>query len=177
MLYRLLSHLLDYPTRDFYEHLPEMRALSSAETGLDTEVQATLQEFMRTAQEMSLTELQERYVNTFDMNQDHSMHLTHHTYGDDRGRGPALIELDEHFKGNGYEVNGKRELPDYLPLILEYVSTLDKTEAKWFLGQMKRVLRLLADNLEKANSSYAGLLRLVAAQATLIPQGAEPGTA
>lgn len=177
MLYRLLSHLLDYPTRDFYEHLSEMRALTSTQAELDADMRATLQAFMRAAQAMSLTELQERYVNTFDMNQDHSLHLTHHTYGDDRGRGPALIELDEHFKANGFEVNGKRELPDYLPLILEYVSTLDKVEANWFLGQMKRVLRLLVGNLEKANSAYADLVRLVETQATLIPQSTEPRTA
>ena len=168
MLYRLLSHLLDYPSREYYQNLDELHAVTQSDDSLTDETRQTLQTFIKQSQSLSLTALQEQYVNTFDMNENHSLLLTHHTLGDDRGRGPALIELDEHYKENGFEVNGNRELPDYLPLILEYVSTLDKTEANWFLSQMKRVLQLLAENLENANSIYASLIRLVEAQAVLI---------
>jgi len=172
LLYRLLSRLLDYPDRELYENLSELRAITETDTSIDAGARSTLKEFLCESEAKSLTEWQEEYVNTFDLKQDNSLHLTHHTYGEERGRGPALIELDEHYKTYGYEVDGKRELPDFLPLILEYVSTLDVMEANWFLGQMKRVLQLLVGNLEIAASPYAKLVALVEAQATIMPHDA-----
>ena len=83
------------------------------------------------------------YVQTFDMTPEHDLHLTHHLFGDDRGRGPALIDLSEHYKGMGLELE-KGEIPDYLPLILEFVSTLDEMQARVFLGDAAKVLKVLA---------------------------------
>jgi nitrate reductase delta subunit len=170
MLFKVLSRLLDYPDQELYDKLPELHAMISGEDSLPAETRLLLGHFMHWAQHRTLTQWQVNYVQTFDLTQDHSLHLTHHTFGDDRGRGPALIELDEHFKSYGYEVNERRELPDYLPLILEYVSTLDDTQARWFLGQMKRVLQLLAENLDKAESPYAALVRLVESLASVMPR-------
>ena len=104
--------------------------------------------------------LQQDYVKTFDMVPEHSLHLTHHLFGDDRGRGPALVDLSEHYKGMGLGMK-EGELPDYLPLILEYVSILDEFAARMFLADAKKVLTVLAANLEKSGSHYAPLLRLV----------------
>jgi nitrate reductase delta subunit len=99
-------------------------------------------------------------VQTFDMVPEHSLHLTHHLFGDDRGRGPALVDLSEHYKGMGLEMK-EGEIPDYLPLILEYVATLDEVAARLFLADAGKVLTVLAANLENAKSRYAPLLRLV----------------
>ncbi len=104
--------------------------------------------------------LQENYVNTFDMVPEHDLHLTHHLFGDDRGRGPALVDLSEHYKAAGLDVAAK-EIPDFLPLILEYVSTLDDMGARVFLGDAAKVLTVLAANLEKAESPYAKLMRII----------------
>jgi nitrate reductase delta subunit len=106
------------------------------------------------------TKLQQIYVDTFDMTPEHDLHLTHHLFGEDNGRGPALIDLGEHYKANGLEVKS-REIPDYLPLILEYVSTLDEQLASDFLGDAGKVLIVLAENLEKANSPYSRLIRII----------------
>ncbi len=73
---------------------------------------------------------------------------------------PALIDLSEHFKSAGLEVE-EGEIPDYLPLILEYVSTLDEMQARVFLGDAAKVITVLAENLEKAESPYSRLLRIV----------------
>ena len=107
-----------------------------------------------------LLELQENYVNTFDMVPEHDLHLTHHLFGDDRGRGPALVDLSEHYKAAGLDVAAK-EIPDFLPLILEYVSTLDDMGARVFLGDAAKVLTVLAANLEKGESPYTKMIRII----------------
>ncbi|HIF54503.1 MAG TPA: nitrate reductase molybdenum cofactor assembly chaperone, partial [Methylococcaceae bacterium] len=80
----------------------------------------------------------------------------------DRERGPALIELAELYKSTGFEI-GDGELPDYLPLILEYVSTMDEeASALAFLQQTSQAVDIIATNLEKNESPYAPLVRMVA---------------
>jgi nitrate reductase delta subunit len=108
----------------------------------------------------NLIGMQSDYVRTFDMTPEHDLHLTHHLFGDDSGRGPALIDLSEHYKAAGLEVD-ENEIPDFLPLILEYVSMLDDMQARVFLGDAAKVITVLAENLEKAKSPYARLLRII----------------
>jgi hypothetical protein len=80
-------------------------------------------------------------------------------FGDDRGRGPALINLTEYFKEFGLQAD-ERELPNYLPL-LEFSSTLEETEAQVFMNQTVKVLTQLAANLEKSASPYAPLIWVI----------------
>jgi len=159
-IYTVLSRLLDYPSEELMTHLDEIQELIASESGLsDSEREAVLK-VVAWMQATSLIELQGNYVDTFDHTPEHSLHLTHHSFGESRERGPALVELTEHFKAHGMAaVDG--ELPDYLPLILEYVTTLDEMQATFFLGETANVLDLLAQSLEKANSPYAPLIRLI----------------
>jgi nitrate reductase delta subunit len=113
-----------------------------------------------------LTDLQADYVQTFDMTAEHSLHLTHHLFGDDKNRGPALIDLGELYKDYGVEVVGN-ELPDYLPLVLEFAAYMDANEATVFLSDAKKVLGVLTENLQKAASPYAALLSIIDNRATL----------
>ena len=113
--------------------------------------------------------LEEEYVRTFDMVPEHSMHMTHHLIGEDKNRGPALIDLGEYYKGYGFELNAEaKELPDYLPLMLEFVSLLDAEEAKLFLSRWTKVLRQLRVNLEDGGSPYADLIQLVEQRSQLV---------
>ncbi len=170
MIFRILSRLLDYPDRELLAHLDELRDVICGDPDLEADERQALTAFVDWMQGRGLTALQGEYVQCFDLNPDHSLHLTHHSLGDDRSRGPALIELDEHYKAWGLEANARRELPDYLPLILEYVSVLDQTEARWFLAQMRPVVAHLAGNLKASGSPYAPLVEQVAERARLIPQ-------
>ena len=161
IIYTILSRLLDYPDQELKDNLVIIRkALALQPKQLEEEEKEVLEHFLQHLQEESLLQLQQDYVQTFDMVPEHSLHLTHHLFGDDRGRGPALVDLGEHYKGMGMEMrNG--EIPDYLPLILEYVATLDEMGARVFLADAAKVLTVLAANLEKSDSPYAPLLRLV----------------
>ncbi|MCW8827458.1 MAG: nitrate reductase molybdenum cofactor assembly chaperone [Gammaproteobacteria bacterium] len=167
-IYKILSALLDYPNQELVEHLPEIRAEIDGSQNIEKEEKEALYKFLDHLTSMPLTEQQADYVKTFDMTPEHSLHLTHHLFGDDndRNRGPALIDLAGLYQDYGIEV-ATNELPDFLPLILEFTSLLEEKEATMFLSDAHKVLALLADNLTKAGSPYAALLSIVKSRATL----------
>src|SRR3990167_6882135 len=159
-IYKMLSVMLDYPTQELLEHLPELREKMVSCTDMDDLERAAVLKVLQYLGSASLTELQERYVQTFDLTAEHSLHLTHHLFGDDKNRGPALIDLGELYKDYGVEVL-TNELPDYLPLILEFAAYLDDSEANVFLSDASKVLGVLTDNLKQAGSPYAALLSII----------------
>ena len=167
ILYKVLSRLLDYPETELKEHLAEIREVLVSEPEISEEERQVISKFVDHMAQTELFDLEKEYVQTFDMVPEHSLHLTHHLFGDDRGRGPALVDLGEHYKGMGLEAR-KGELPDYLPLILEYVSTLDDTAARVFLSDALKVITVVASNLEQSHSPYAPLLRLVEGRGQLL---------
>lgn len=168
LFYKITSALLEYPDQELKSAMPEIAELLQSE-GISADERNALQKFMQWLDAQDVTELQAGYVKTFDMTPEHSLHLTHHLFGDDRGRGPALIDLTEYYRQYGLQME-EGELPDYLPLVLEFVSTLDELEAKVFLGQTVKVLTQLAANLETAESPYAPLVRMVEKRGQLVPQ-------
>ncbi len=159
-IYTILARLLDYPDAELMENLPEIHELLKADPSVSKQESDALAQFISWMQLHDLIGLQGDYVQTFDMTPEHDLHLTHHLFGDDNGRGPALIDLSEHYKSAGLELE-EGEIPDFLPLILEYVSTLDDMQARVFLGDAAKVITVLAENLEKKESPYARLLRIV----------------
>ncbi len=167
-IYKIISVLLEYPEVELIENLPEIRALVAESTEIDAAERVALRKFLDHLVSMTLTELQAEYVRTFDSIPEHSLHLTHHLFGDDsdRERGPALIDLGEMFKEYGVKTV-TNELPDYLPLLLEFTSYLDDNEATVFLSDVNKVLGILAENLTKANSPYAAPISIIESRATL----------
>lgn len=167
-MYKILSVLLEYPEQELIDYLPEIRTIVDESTDIDVAERAAMQGFIDYLASMPLTELQIGYVDTFDRIPEHSLHLTHHLFGDesDRDRGPALIDLSEMFKEYGVKTV-TNELPDYLPLLLEFASYLDENEATVFLSDVNKVLKTLTDNLTKANSPYAVPLSIIESRATL----------
>ncbi len=163
MFYKLLSKLLEYPDQILAAALPQLHGV--LRQGFEATEWVVLERFMRHLADQDLTESQAAYVQTFDLTPEHALHLTHHLFGDDKNRGPALIDLTEYYKQYGLEIaandGSPHELPDYLPLLLEFAAQLDAEEARMFLSQWSKVLNQLAANLEKAESPYAPLVRLV----------------
>ena len=172
MFYRIVSSLLEYPDADLRAALPEIQAAVAGADALGPEERSVLAAFLDKLTARVTSEplvLEEDYVRTFDMVPEHSLHLTHHLIGEDKNRGPALIDLGEYYKGYGFELNADaKELPDYLPLMLEFISMLEGEEAKLFLSRWTKVLRQLRVNLEDAGSSYADLLKLLELRSQLV---------
>ncbi len=167
-IYKILSVLLEYPEQELIDNLPEIHTIVAESTEIDAAEKASLRKFLDHLVSMPLIEMQAEYVNTFDRTPEHSLHLTHHLFGEesDRNRGPALIDLSEMFKEYGVETI-TNELPDFLPLLLEFASSLDNNEATVFLSDVGKVLSLLAANLIKASSPYAAPLSIIESRATL----------
>jgi len=162
-VYKVLSILLEYPTKDLVAHWDDINQLIDDLPNLAVEDKQILSGFTHWASALSLTKFQAEYVNNFDMTAENSLYLTYHLFDEqDRDRGPALIELSELYKSTGFEI-GSGELPDYLPLILEYVSTMDDDASAYaFLQHTSQAADIIATNLEKNESPYAPLVRMVA---------------
>ncbi len=159
-IYRLLSVLLDYPSDALASAWDELRAAAAACPDTTAEERRVLLGFVDWAAAQDPLALQEAYVRCFDLDPAHALYITHHLFEEqDRERGPALVQIAEFFRSQGYEPGG-RELPDYLPLLLEFASTLDDLEARAFLQQTADVVGEIAERLETAQSPWAGLLRL-----------------
>ncbi|CAA6604783.1 Respiratory nitrate reductase delta chain [Rhodospirillaceae bacterium LM-1] len=159
--YKLISVLLDYPSEELLGNLGEIQRRAATESGLSFENLERLTHFLAYLGSVDLLDLQAEYVQTFDMTPEHSLHLTHHLCGDDRNRGPALIELTELYRTRGFEIPDN-ELPDYLPLVLEFLHTLPAEEAQGFLAEAGRVVAIIAANLERSASPWHAGLRILA---------------
>lgn len=167
-LFKLLSALFEYPDEDMIKALPEIMALVSEDPEIEPAERKAIADFIGWLSDSDLTEAQARYVKTFDMTPEHALHLTHHLFGDDKNRGPALIDLGEYYQSYGLEL-GTNELPDYLPLVLEFASMLEPVEVRVFLDPFAKVIAQLGANLGAAESPWAPLVKLVEARARLVP--------
>lgn len=160
-LYATVARLLDYPTLELKDNLGLAAAWVEQHRGLDERDRERLSGAVAWMQRCDLLELQMKYTQTFDLTPEHSLHLTRHSFGDGRKRGPALARLAAHYKSQGlHAVDG--ELPDYLPLMLEYAARLDTVEAEVFLRDAATIGGKIAARLEQAGNPYAPLIRLVA---------------
>lgn len=157
---KIFSCLLDYPTEDLWqakdELISEISVLNDDELASGQKTQ--LIEFIDHYFSMSLLDAQAMYYQTFDIGNMTSLLLFEHVHGDSRDRGQAMVDLIERYKeqGIGLSVN---QLPDYLPLFLEYLSLLPKAECQKWLGNIALILRLIALRLEKKNSTYSVLFQ------------------
>jgi nitrate reductase delta subunit len=175
-IYKVLSILAEYPTQEVRDNLFAIRQHAVASGALDEVAIRDFDSFLAYLGSIDLIELQAEYVQTFDLTPEHSLHLTHHIFGDDKNRGPALIDLGEQYKRLGLEIDAN-ELPDYLPLILEFCHAAPSAEAAEFLADTGKVLRTLAGNLDRAKSPWLPLfttiLHVAGLEGPLVPPETE----
>jgi nitrate reductase delta subunit len=154
---RALSALLTYPTEELKASAQEMREALDREALLGEDDRAAIAPLLAELASRDLYELQERYVDLFDRSRYLSLHLFEHVYGESRDRGAVMVELVARYRSRGLEI-AARELPDYLPLYLEYLSQLPLEQARRELGEPVAVIAALARRLEKRASPYAPVL-------------------
>jgi nitrate reductase delta subunit len=116
-----------------------------------------------------LYDLQERYVLLFDRTRSLSLHLFEHVHGESRDRGQAMIDLKTQYEQAGLFMSAS-ELPDFLPMFLEYLATRPAKEACEALGQPVHIFGALAERLRKRKSSYEAVLRALIALAAAKPK-------
>lgn len=154
---RVLAALLGYPDAGMRGYLPEMREILHAEGALSVARRAELDVLIGFLEGTDPLETEADYVQLFDCGRATSLHLFEHVHGDSRDRGPAMIDLAQTYEKAGlYLAPG--ELPDYLPTVLEFVSTQPPREARAFLGEMAHILGAIFGALQQRESAYASVL-------------------
>ncbi|MFO6419135.1 nitrate reductase molybdenum cofactor assembly chaperone [Hylemonella sp. W303a] len=154
---RVLARLLSYPDAELRDHLGEMQAALAKEQALGKARRAELDALIRSLATRDPLLVEADYVQLFDRGRSTSLHLFEHVHGDSRDRGPAMIDLAQTYEKAGlYLAEG--ELPDYLPVVLEFVSTQPAKEAGAFLGEMPHILNAIFSALVKQDSAYASVL-------------------
>jgi len=127
-------------------------------------------------QGQDLLELEAEYVAVFDRGRATSLHLFEHVHGDSRERGPAMIDLGQTYAKAGL-ILAEGELPDYLPAVLEFVSTQPPRGARAFLGETAHILNAIFGALQQRRSAYAcvlgALLELAGETAQAVKPAAE----
>jgi nitrate reductase molybdenum cofactor assembly chaperone NarJ/NarW len=164
LTFKVLSLLLRYPMPEVHAALPELAAVLEQENAVPP---APRRELLALIDELAATDVisaQERYVELFDRGRKLSLHLFEHTHGESRDRGPAMVELMSHYETCGFAL-AARELPDYVPLVLEFLAERPLPEALEMLGEAMPVLSLLAARLRERGSRYAAALEALEALA------------
>ncbi len=154
---RVLARLLSYPDAELRSHLDDLGAALRSEQALGAARLGELEALLKSMRTRDPIELEADYVQLFDRGRSTSLHLFEHVHGDSRDRGPAMIDLAQTYEKAGlYLAEG--ELPDYLPVVLEFVSTQPLREARAFLGEMAHILNAIFSALVKRQSAYASVL-------------------
>jgi nitrate reductase molybdenum cofactor assembly chaperone NarJ/NarW len=154
---KVMAHLLSYPDAALRSHLPELRSALQAEQALAPARLAELQTLMAHLAGADALEIEAQYVELFDRGRATSLHLFEHVHGDSRDRGPAMIDLAQTYEKSGLYL-GPDEMPDYLPVVLQFVSTQPPAEARAFLGEMAHIFNAIFNALQQRNSAYASVL-------------------
>jgi nitrate reductase delta subunit len=148
------SILLSYPTQDIHSALPELVGILVGCNQSQRREIKLLADLARNISDTDLYDAQERYVHLFDRTRSLSLHLFEHVHGESRDRGQAMVDLMAVYEENGLSI-GEKELPDFLPLFLEYIATRSETEAREMLGQTLHIVTALRERLKKRKSIYA----------------------
>lgn len=167
--FKALSALLSYPTATMQAAMPEFASAIDQEALLTGATRRQLSILLNELAAGDLYDLQERYVLLFDRTRSLSLHLFEHVHGESRDRGQAMIDLKALYANGGLEIDAS-ELPDFVPLFLEFLSTRPRPEAYDLLAQPSHVFAAIAERLRKRKSAYESVFRVLVGLAAAKPK-------
>lgn len=181
-IYKILSAFLAYPEAGLVDNISDIRqqyfaknlekyfenkkTVSYSEPHFEYAELDGLFEFLSFS---DLIELQEYYVQNFDRTPTHSLYLFEHLHGEDRARGQAMVDLLDEYKKEGVDLVAN-ELPDYLPLFLEFLSVCDSQKATDLLSEAIHVIAYIGNNLKSSGSVYAGVFEVLQKLSPVVAQ-------
>lgn len=158
-LLKLIGVLMDYPQDELWAHGAELLA-AAGDGAVSPTHRAKLLDFVRTLLGTDPLVAQDAWLSTFDRGRSMSLLLFEHIHGESRARGQAMVDLIDTYRMNGFELAAK-ELPDYLPLLLEYLALRPPAEARDWLGHVNHIVGMLAARALERASPYAVLFALL----------------
>ena len=174
---RALAWLLRYPDAGLRAALAPLGAALHDEGALEAARLAELDTLMRRLATAPGLRVEAEYVELFDRGRRTALHLFEHVHGDSRDRGPAMVDLAQTYERAGLQF-AAGELPDYLPVVLEFASTQPPEQARDFLREIAQIVRAIFSALLERESPYASVLAavldLAGERAEKVPLPAEP---
>lgn len=153
---KLLGFLLTYPDQDHTKVVEDAAGILESEKWISQQTIERLLDALQAFRSRSILDIQEEYVALFDRTPSLSLHLFEHIHGDSRDRGQAMVDLMKVYEDAGLFIDHD-EMPDYLPLFAEYLSTLPTEEASDNLGSVVNILSSIAERLKNRDSFYASI--------------------
>lgn len=166
--FKVLGALLDYPTPELQAAADEIEQALAEERALPAAELEGARAFIAHLRSTDIMDLQEYWIGLFDRSKRLALHLYEHSHGESRDRGQAMVNLALTYRMNGFEL-AAAEMPDYLPLFLEFLSVIPEVHARRYLGDAIAIIEALRIRLEERDSTYAALLT---ALVTLAPTDA-----
>ncbi|RLA49993.1 MAG: nitrate reductase molybdenum cofactor assembly chaperone [Gammaproteobacteria bacterium] len=155
---KAIARLMDYPTVEVQAHAAELSQILRDCPLLSFKLKARLKSWLAMYETTDLMDLQETYGGLFDRGRATSLLLFEHVHGESRDRGQAMVDLMALYNSHGFEIN-TRELPDYIPMYLEYLSCRPQEEAENGILDVAHILALVGARLEDRGSGYGLLFR------------------
>ena len=152
--FKVASLMLSYPTRELQQEIPNLINAIQRDQSLSDQVKDHIITVAEDIAGLELYDAQERYVYLFDRTRSLSLHLFEHVHGESRDRGQAMVDLRQMYEQAHFEI-GAKELPDYLPLFLEFLSVSEPPVAAELLSQINHLIVVLKTRLHKRDSIYA----------------------
>ena len=168
LTFKAFSALLSYPSQELRQALPEIADVIRGSPLVKARERQGLLDLIDALGQGELLDAEQRYVDLFDRGRALSLHLFEHLHGDGRDRGQAMVELKQLYERAGFDLTAT-ELPDYLPVVLEYLSVRKMDEARDMLIDCAHILTSIARSLLARQSRYAAV-----PQELLVMAGEQP---
>ncbi|MGJ8527176.1 nitrate reductase molybdenum cofactor assembly chaperone [Maritalea sp.] len=159
---KIISTLLSYPSKELQAARLELKAAVLEDGLTGAPEKALLNELIDDITTRDVYEAQERYVELFDRTRTLSLHLFEHVHGESRDRGQAMVDLKQMYEDQGFEL-AVTDLPDFLPMFIEFASIQIENEREELLGQTVHILSALRQRLKKKKSIYANAFQALEA--------------
>ncbi|NUR07753.1 MAG: nitrate reductase molybdenum cofactor assembly chaperone [Nocardioidaceae bacterium] len=161
MLHQVASWCLDYPDADLQAAVPRLRGALAEQP--EAEPVQQLGRLVEHLARTPLADLQRHYVDVFDLSRKHALHLSYWTDGDTRRRGEVLARFKSAYRASGFLVDTGGELPDHLPMVLEFAAVADPDAGMRLLEEYRPSVELLRIALDEIASPYVDAVRAVCA--------------
>jgi nitrate reductase delta subunit len=155
--FKALGALLDYPTADLQAAADEIEQALAEERAIPAPELDGVRGLIDRLRGADIMDSQEYWIGLFDRSKRLALHLYEHSYGESRDRGQAMVNLALTYRMNGFELNAA-EMPDYLPLFLEFLSVIPEAYARRYLTDALEIIEALRIRLDERDSTYAALL-------------------
>lgn len=155
-VFQLCSYLLSYPDQEWFDSLAEVDEV--IETLPSSRMKTELSTFCQTAKTLTPYELLAIYVDTFDFGKKTNLYITYMSNGEQRERGMDLLFLKNYYKMHGFAATDK-ELPDYLPIMLEFASQVDEAKFKPIFERYLENILEIEKHLDHENNLYSHLFK------------------